>query len=90
MKTKFGKWPIKYDPVTGTATTGVTQNYDFPPSHLDPGDVGGLTDVSISPEGHSTMADKPSTDEKKHRPAAKPHSEETPENKSDRGDGGSS
>ncbi|KAH7618943.1 hypothetical protein NADE_005791 [Nannochloris sp. 'desiccata'] len=55
VKTQFGKWPISYEPVTGTATTGVTSNYDFPPGHLDPGDVGGLTDVSIPAEGHSTM-----------------------------------
>jgi len=75
VKTQFGKWSISYDPVTGTATTGVTSNYVFPPGHLDPGDVGGLTDVSIPAEGHTTMGVEPKAKEKKGEFEVKPDSE---------------
>lgn len=30
MKTSFGKWDIRYDPVNGVATTGTTSGYTFP------------------------------------------------------------
>ena len=30
VKTSFGKYPIGYDPVTGTATAMTTSGYDFP------------------------------------------------------------
>jgi hypothetical protein len=75
VKTKFGKWNISYDAVgLGTATTGTTSNYDFPPGHLDPGDFGGLTDVSIPAEGHSTMGSEPQV-KKVNVEDPKPHSE---------------
>lgn len=84
VKTSFGKWHISYDPATGTATTGVTSIYDFPPGHLDPGDVGGLTDVSIPAEGHTTIGVEPNAVEEKGPSQVKPNSE------TDSGQGGGS
>ena len=60
VKTSFGRWPISYDPVTGTATTNVTAGYDFPAGVRDPAggasnDFGGLVDVSATAAGHSQM-----------------------------------
>jgi hypothetical protein len=75
VNTKFGKWPISYDPVTGTATAGVTSDYDFPLGHLDPGDVGGLTDLSTPAEGHSTMGLKPKSKEEKPGGHGKPQND---------------
>ena len=30
VKTRFGRYPIGYDPVTGTATVRTTSGYNFP------------------------------------------------------------
>lgn len=55
--TSFGRWPIEFDPVTGTARV-VTSRVEA--GALDPlagGAVppGGLVDISISAAGHATM-----------------------------------
>ncbi|GAB4823345.1 hypothetical protein N2152v2_010391 [Parachlorella kessleri] len=51
VKTGFGKYPIGYDPVTGTATAMTTSGYDFPAEGGATGTVsalgaGGLADIS--------------------------------------------
>ena len=69
VKTKFGKWPISYDPVTVTANAGVTEGYHFPAEEggamgAVAVDFGGLVDVSMSAPGHSTMGEAEENEEK--------------------------
>lgn len=59
VKTKFGRWPISYDPVTGTANAGVTEGYHFPAEESGAlgamqVDFGGLVDMSVLAAGHAT------------------------------------
>ena len=67
MKTKFGRWPLAYDPVTGTASVDVTtSHYDFPAEGMDPfgysgavamdASAQGLGDINCEAAGHASTA----------------------------------
>lgn len=85
VKTRFGRYDIDYDPLTGTATRGVTPDYHF--IEADSGavigsDVGGLTDVSLSATGHSTLAEDKESEVKAAKEPTAPEGKERSEEES--------